>query len=136
MMEGLKVDLPKALIIGCYFISAVFVLNGLCNISDLFLTMPLLNKVFLYGISIYVFLTITHLIILFKQINVCITEKCAKHGDKKEKDADSYFAFKISPKIITNLNTSTTVLLGVCAGIVLLMVLPTYMAKSKNIRKK
>ena len=132
MLNTFKVDLPKALIIGCYFISAVFIANALFSITDLFLSMPLLNKIFLYAISIYVFLTITHFIILFKQINTCINKPCGGNADK----AKNHFAFSISPEIITHLNTSTTVLLGVCGGIVLMMVLPTYMAKSKNLRRK
>ena len=138
-LKTFKVDLPKALIIGCYVISASFILNCILNINDIFLSIKKKKKVFVWGMFTYILLTITHLTILFKKISKCVSEGCKSEKSDcniPENEITNYFNFVLKPDIISKINTSSFVLLGVCAGLMLLMILPTYLAKSKNIRKR
>lgn len=143
-----KIDLPKALIVGCYLISGVFLLNCIFNISDIFLAIPIINKIYMYVLYGYIFLTVVHLMIAFDTINKCIETKCCKKNKDgtlkcptdvpkiidNENDVMDYFTFKLSPDMIKNTNLSMFILIIVSAIILGIMIIPTYLNKSK--RKK
>ena len=178
IIEKMKIDLPKALLVGCYVIGGLLLANSLLDLNDIFLQVPVINKLFVWGLSIYTFLTVVHLSILLETLNKCAKKNCegfqgpliatselassgtqtgTQTGAAAEATEVSAAATEVSaaatevsaaagdpgifevcigPKIIANFNYTNITLLILTAVIVAVNVLPTYLAKSTNTRKR
>jgi len=173
IIEKMKIDLPKALLVGCYVIGGLLLANSLLDLNDIFLQVPVINKLFVWGLSIYTFLTVVHLSILLETLNKCAKKNC--EGFQVSSNASTVlgssaatnpevqatevsaaatevsaaatevsaaagdpgiFEVCIGPKIIANFNYTNITLLILTAVIVAVNVLPTYLAKSTNTRKR
>ena len=171
LIDKMKLDLPKALLVGCYVIGGLLLANSLFDLNDIFLQIPVINKIFLTCLSIYTFLTVVHLSVLLETLNKCTDNNCEgfqatirtgegggegggeelsleEVAEKAEKAgvaaaaasaaaADpSIFEVCIGPEIISHFNYTNITLLIVAVVIVVVNVLPTYLAKSTNTRKR
>jgi hypothetical protein len=199
IIEKMKLDLPKALLVGCYVIGGLLLANSLFDLNDIFLQVPVINKIFMWSLSIYTFLTVVHLSVLLETLNKCAGNNCEGFQADERKtgvtgveagtevgvgagagaanvggtnteeqpvveDADladltdaaaagveagtaaaaaaaaaadpSIFEVCVGPKIISHFNYTNITLLIVTAVIVIVNVLPTYLSKSTNSRKR
>ena len=158
LIDKMNIDLPKALLIGCYVVGGLLLANSLFDLNDLFLQIPVINTIFMWSLSIYTFLTVVHLSILLETLNKCTDKNCegflapvdattelgAAQAANPEAHAASpapapdpgIFEVCIGPEIISHFNYTNITLLIVTAVIVAVNVLPTYLAKSTNTRRR
>ena len=172
LIDKMKLDLPKALLVGCYVIGGLLLANSLFDLNDIFLQIPVINKIFMWSLSIYTFLTVVHLSVLLETLNKCTDNDCEGFQDDGETEGvtgveagtanvgevgledvaaaakeagaaaaaaaanPSIFEVCVGPKIISHFNYTNITLLIVAAVIVIVNVLPTYLSKSTNTRKR
>ena len=123
-IKKMRIDLTLSLIVGCYILAGLFMLNVLINLNDLFLSIPIVRKLFMVVLSVYIVLLVSHLQLVFKKII------------EENNKSDCNLEISIKPGILSNFTTASSVIVySIIGGLIFIQVLPTFLAKTKNVRK-
>ena len=126
-IDKMNIDLILSLIVGCYILAGLFILNVLINLNDLFLSIPIIRKIFMVSLCVYIILLVSHLQMVFTKIIEADNDKEGKCFKK--------YDINLKPDILSRFTTASSVMVyGIVAIILFIQILPTFLAKTKKIR--